>query len=80
LTHILRESLALAAAGYGAEMAVVTLAQEHGMVLRIHHGTTGRRDEDFSELSSIERRARAAGGALRLSSEPDRRLIEVTIP
>jgi signal transduction histidine kinase len=80
LTHILRETLALAASAYGAEVAVVTLAEEHGTVLRIQLGAAGPRREDSMELSSIERRAQAVGGALRLVSEPDGRLIEVTIP
>jgi len=80
LTHILRESLALAASGYGAAAAVVTLAEEQGTVLRIHHGATRPREDELAELRSIERRAHAAGGEFRLVSEPDRRLIEVTIP
>jgi signal transduction histidine kinase len=80
LTHILRESLALAASGYGAAAAVVTLVEEQGTVLRIHHGATRPREEELAELRSIERRAHAAGGEFRLVSEPDRRLIEVTIP
>jgi signal transduction histidine kinase len=80
LTHILRESLALAASEYGCNVAVAALAEENGTVLRVHHGGTGPRHEDASELRSIERRAQAAGGALRLVSGPDGRLIEVTIP
>lgn len=79
LTHILRESLALAASEYGCNVAVAALAAEKGTVLRVHHGGTEPR-EDTTELRSIERRAQAAGGALRLVSGPDGRLIEVTIP
>src|SRR4029079_2143465 len=62
LTHILRESLALAASGYGAAAPVVTLAEEQGAVLRIHPGATRPREDELAELRSIERRAHAAGG------------------
>jgi signal transduction histidine kinase len=79
ITLILREGLALAATEYGATAAVVTLAGEHGAVLRIRHdGKRPCRHERLAELESIERRARSAGG--QLVFEQDERLIEVTIP